>query len=426
MHRCVFLPLLLLLLVTPVFAAGNLTLNSTTSGTSVFVNTRILTTIMNLSLNSTGGDANVTGFNLTINGTASIGNVTLVAILNSTGSVIASNTTSTTPSMFVVLIPGGFNVTGGTVKTLLVAVNISSVAPSQTTVNISVNNVTGVFVDTGSNVSSAAGFVNSSSSQIHDVHANVSISPRVVDTFIVNQSFAYTITPTGTDAVQNVSVAIPAGFTLINLTAVERNGMNLTSIVNFTNTTAADRLNVSFIVPSAQVIRLLFTANASTATPGAFSSTLAGSNLSAVATDPVNGNQTTVAPQVLANITSVAASKTAAVVNGSDYWEFALTVNITDAVAGLLQFAMANWTDNSGNNLGLTGCSTYCATLRNSSTFGAPGNISVTNDYNLTAGIPYTTSGVSTVTTYLRMVIPSGTAISSSWFTTYRVSFRQT
>jgi len=414
-----FLPIL----ASPVFAAGNLSVNSTNLALA-YINTRALTNMLNLSLNSTGGDTNLTGINVTIGGTASIGNVTLVALVNSTGSVIASNTTNSSSTGFTIFIAGGFNVSGTTLKNLIVALNTSSSAATLVTVNISLSPSASFFVDSGSNATVLAGFINSSSSQIQDVRANASITPNIVDTFVVNQSFTYIFTPTGANAIQNFNVGLPSSFTLVNITAVEQGGSNLSSAL-YTNATQSSQVNVTLNTPINAIVKIFFTANTSSDTTGNFSSVIAGSNLTNVATEIATGNRTNVTAKQLVNVTNVGAMKTVAILNDTDYWEFNFTINITDTVTGLLQLKMNNWTSNQpAGSIVLFNSTEHFATFRTSSNFSATSRVNVTNEYNITSGLSISASPASPVIVFLRMLIPRNTVISSSWYTTYSMIFR--
>ena len=62
--------------------------------------------------------------------------------------------------------------------------------------------------------------------------------------------------------------------------------------------------------------------------------------------------------------------------------------------------------------------------MRNETNFNTTGRFNILNRYNGTTGINHTASTASTFTVILRMVIPSGTAISSNWFTIYNFLFR--
>jgi len=124
-------------------------------------------------------------------------------------------------------------------------------------------------------------------------------------------------------------------------------------------------------------------------------------------------------------VTNITASKTTAIVNGTDYWEFNISVNFTDMLTGLLQFKMTNWNNTEGKPvIPLTNGTDSFATLRNAFDFSSAAKYNITNDYNLTSGLSYSSTGPGLQTIFLRMIIPSGTEIASTWFSTYSMIFR--
>ncbi len=418
---------LFVLAVSPVFAAGNLNVSSANMAPA-YINTRNQTNMLNLTFGSYGGDSNLTAINVSI-GNLSTGNISAVSIVNSTGAVLIANSTAAsatnnTMAKFTLYIPNGLNITSGTNRSLIIAINVSSTATPRTVVSVQINGTVEigiVQVDNGTNVTIVSGFSNSSASQIQDVHANASITPRIVDTNVINQSFVYTFTPTGTDTISNLTLALPTSYPLVALSIIEHDGTNSTTGVS--NATTASQINVTLNTPTPSPVKLYFTVNTSGAASGLFTSTITGSNLTNVATDPVNNNQTNVTTKQLLNVTSVGAMKVAAIVNNTDYWEFNFTVNVTDTVTGLLQFKMTNWSDSSGQNMSLSSGNTSYATLRSSSDFNTTSKFNITNEYNLTQGLSYTsTSGL--ITIFLRMIIPTSTPISATWYTTYSMLFR--
>ena len=188
-----------------------------------------------------------------------------------------------------------------------------------------------------------------------------------------------------------------------------------TTTINISKTgtlfTANDRLIVNFTVN---------TSSADVAS-SAFTSVLYGSNLSDVGAN-YTGSAASVATQQLVNITSVKIVKGAAILNGTDYWEFNLTVNFTANVTGLLQFNMTNWTNSNGQNMSLVNGTANLSSLRDNQNMSHTMNVS--NSY--TNGISIT--GCCTTGTFyyvvLRMIIPLNTPVSNNWAATYGVLFR--
>ena len=128
------------------------------------------------------------------------------------------------------------------------------------------------------------------------------------------------------------------------------------------------------------------------------------------------------------NVSNVALAKGAAIVNGTDYWEFNFTVNFTANVTGTIQFKLTNWTDASSPpdtiNLNTTGGVYYASLRNNSANFSDPNaKFNVTNVYG-DIGINRTVTDGSSATFILRMIIPAGSAVSSTWAATYNWLFR--
>ncbi len=408
--------------VSPVFAGGNLTVTGHNLASN-YTNTKTVTNMLNLSLDVTpgagDGTVNITVINVTIGGNATIGNISSVNITSSTGSFIASNTTNSTANAFTIYIPNGIFVNASTNSSIIIAINLSSYALARSNISVNVTtNASIVTATTGDNITITN--TTSTESKIQDVHATASISPRYVDTNVTNQSLTYTINTTGNDKFNSTSITIPAGYTVVNVTYVGDSNGSLTALANIGF--SAYLINVNYTSGYNGTLTINFTVNTNTSTVNstAFISTISGSNLTSVATD-VSGTYTSVTTQQLPNVTNIAIIKSAAYANGTDYWEFNFTINITASVNGSLQFKMSNWTNpQTGQNISLTACSTNCATLRDSNN---PSNvINVTQNYDTATGVSFTGGGIKNV--ILKMIIPQSTNIYSSWLATYSMLFR--
>ncbi|MBI3190454.1 hypothetical protein HYZ41_01995 [archaeon] len=426
MRTILVLALLLAVMVSPAFAAGNLTINST-SLAPTFINTRNLTNMLNLTFNSTFGGTNLTALNVTISGNATIGNVSSISAINSTGAVIATTSTNISSTKFTISITGGLNVTTSSTASFIIAVNMTANATVLSNLSVQINEAEFI-ADTGTNISLASGSSNSSFSQIQDVHASASISPRVVDTNVINQTLVYTITPTGANTINRTVINLPASYQIVNLVNITASGSScLSSLCNqytFNSTQITVNFSTPFVNTTANTpIIINFTVNtSSTSTSGIFTSTISGSNITDVITDVVN-NQTNVTTKQILNVTNIGVMKTVAIVNGSDYWEFNYSISFSDTVSGILQFRMTNWSSTDSYSIALSNTTTSFATLRSSPDFNTTSKLNITNEYNMTQSLQYTNvSGA--ITLFLRMIIPTGTQISQSWFTTYGMLFR--
>ncbi len=401
--------LAMLLMVSPAFAALSVTGVNVAPG---YINTRTTTNMLNLSM---VGGANITAIAVSLNGTAS--DVSAVYLLDTNGSTIALTTTISAKTS--VTIPAGYNVSGNSI--IIIAINVSNSAALSG--NISVN-VTSNETDFTSNANvSFTNIPNSTTPMIRDIHANVTISPNYVDTNTTNQTLVYWIIPTGRTPINKTVITIPSGFNFTNISTVQIDGSNISILV--LNTTAPNYINITLTPTNSTTnpIKVTFNVNTSlTNVSGLFTSTIEGNGLRAVATDIAGSINVTT--QQLIRSAIITPTKLTAFANGTDYWEFSIALNFTANATGMVQFRMANWSNTAGQNISIidSGCSSSCASLR--SPTNASNTVNVTN--------AYTDSGVSvsnvadglTFAPILRMIIPSGTAISNTWYTTYDILFR--
>ncbi len=427
MYRYALPMMMLLILVSPSLAGGNLTINGSDMAPS-YVNTAGSFAMLNLSLNVTPGagdnTVNITYINITVKN-ATISNISAVEVRNSTGSTIASNSTNSSAANFTVYFPGGYVVNSSTGNaTLVVVFNISSSASrfNKTAANISLGAV--VTTVAGDNVTYAT--VESSHSQIQDVHAGAGITPHFADTGAVNQTFLYNITPTGSDLVKNISITIPPDFTNLVLVSMKRGGNVLVPETDYSNSTVSNRINITLVSSTNLELIINFTLNTSSSETGniTFNSTVSSGNASTTTTAVNTG----VTIKQLIRIHNVQGVKTTALPNGTDYWEFNFTINVTESVSGLIHFKMSNWNNSASQIISLTNstvidnntgyyASLYLAT--NSSRI-----FNVTTYYNMTRGVQLSAAANTLYYVTLKMIAPSATPVSSSWWTTYSMLFR--
>jgi hypothetical protein len=244
-----------------------------------------------------------------------------------------------------------------------------------------------------------------------------------VDTNTINQTLVLTITPTGRTPINKTVITIPAGYSFVNVSTVQYNGVNSTSDLSIT--TSPNYINITANTPSNATlnpIKVWFNVNTSVAyASGLFTPAIWGEGINGISGDVVSVNVTT---QQLVNNVTITPTKMAAIVNGVDYWEFNFTLNITANATGLLQFKMSNWTDTSGNRMNISDGTTAYATLRNTSDFATTNKININSSYVDGVGITKVATQNELFTVILRMIIPSGTPISNSWMTTYGILFR--
>jgi len=429
----------------PVFAA-TLSITSNPVNLTAYNNTGTNVTMLNLTLNLTGENSvNVANIIVTFNSTngslnASQTNLS-VCLYNSTvnssnnlgcGTVwnVSGNVNQTNITL------SNFNITNSTEKNLLIVYEVYRNATTPINISLYINDNSSITLSNSSVIIDNSTFpISSNFTQIQDLHASASISPRYVDTNVENQSFSYTINVTGNDKVNVTIINIPNGYNVTNVTNVAVAGIECYSVpvpsctVNY----ADKQINVTIGASgtgTTNEIKINFTTNTSSnpVNSTAFSSVIDGGNLTGIPTDATNCS-TNVTTKQLINVTNVAIMKNTAVVNGTDYWEFNFTLNISANVSGLIQFKMNPWNSSSANatlNLtnATTGNITYYASLRNESSFSTTNKFNITNEYNITQGISLNATENNIYHVFLRMVIPLGTPIASDWWTTYSMLFR--
>lgn len=444
----------MLALVAPAFAEG--TLNVTRGGLNApsYINTNQTVVVLNITLNATFGNVNVTGINISLMGTASTGNISAVSVYNDSDNngVIgssdillgANNTWDTVSNISWVNFTTDFMVPAEKVVFFLIVFNTSTNAASVATVGANISSNLSIFVRGNNNITIPTTTINSTLSQIQDVHATGTLTSRFVDTSVVNQSFLAVLNVQGRDNFENISITVPPEYPIMNVTALS----NTTAII-YNISLAGLNLNISFggntinisnftrgFNSEDSIIRINFTANTSAAAVPSLSVnlTISGGNLSYVNVTANSTGSLNVTTQVMISVINASVTKRTAIVNGTDYWEFNLTVNITANASGLLQFRMNNWsstTRGSGilsltNETGIfgSGTLTYYATLRNQSSTSGSSQVNVTTDYgSLTRGLSLSYTALTRILV-LKMIIPNGTPTADDWRTTYFMLFR--
>lgn len=441
MRNAYVIILAFLLFSSPIFAAGTLTVTKGVASTPSYINTRDNTVVISVILNATTDNVNISAINITIfNATVTDGNITgnisnifvyndtnNNSIIDSADSILATNS-SVTSNFTILNFSSAFTVPKTSLRTILIVVNVSSSATRFISLGVNITANTSITTAAADTISFPVSYINSTLMQIQDVHASASISPRVVDTNVTNQTLVYVITPTGADRINSTVINIPSGYTFIGVNATTIDGSNTSGSYNLVGNIIGStqlRINYTGAGQTNQPIIVYFVINTSLTSVSSieFNSTISGSNVTN-ATTSVTNFATNVTTRQLINVTRVTTIKNTAYLNGTDYWEFNFTFNFTANVSGSIQFAMNNWTNFEGTaNISLTNGTDFYAPLRDGGNTSRIINIS--NTYNQGLNI---TNCCTTNTVYslvLRMVIPSTvTTVSSGWWTTYIMLFR--
>ncbi len=402
-----------------------------------YSNTNSYVKLLNLSLNLTGIDSvSIVSINVTFNSTASINanatNLTVCAF-NETFDAISCNSTW---SGNTTVLNMNYEVTNATEKTLYIGyyinrslVNLSVIHGLNVSLYIS-SNESITLNDTSVLKDNSTFPLSSRFTQIQDLHAVASISPHYVDTNVKNQSFVYVVNATGLDGIDYLNLTVPGEFTNIQLKYCEFTGGG--EHHTYSNCTGVADVSGSMIIINPTgfdftYLKLNFTAdtNQSGEFTRTFNASVSGGNLTDIpVSESSSGALNVTTKQLINNVTITSVKNTAYITSdGSDYWEFNFTVNITANVSGLLQFKMNNWYSPSKNaTINLTNGTAYYAKLWKSD---EPSNtINVTTEYDASKGISLSNfSGLLRLT--LRMYIPPTVqAVTNDWYTLYWMLFR--
>src|SRR3989344_263733 len=302
---------------------------------------------------------------------------------------------------------------------LIISLNISIAGAlgNNTRVNITSNASFNFSALSGINVTVELRNRASNLSTIVDVHASTSVTPRYVDTFAFNQTMIYTVNITGRDSIGNITIVIPTEYTNVSIAQIKRDGSVVTT--DFTSSNVSSRINISFITAAATSIIINFTVNSSAATSNlSFNATLKDWRLNAT---PQNNNTGVQALSIL-TINNVVGSKLTALPNGTDYWEFNFTFNFSANITGGLLFRMQDWMDNASQTINVNTSNSSYAVAR----LDADGtkSLNVTNVYNVSRYMQMSLDSTSQQRLALKMILPVGTPVSSTWWTNYFMLFR--
>ena len=441
--------ILMLAMAAPAFA-GSVRINATNMAPT-YANTGDLVHVLTLSpMVNASGVTNITQLNITINRIDAPRNISGIFVyLNTTGgavgSVVGSNT-SITANVSRIAFTTVVNISEANHTLLFVLVNVSKGATSRSTFNVSLNATADIEIGPDHNVHNLS-TTNSSTTQIQHVHAIGTLTPRYVDTNVKNQSFVMYLEINGTDMFENLSIKVPSEYPIANVTGLSNStttiyGNDTVGYSPFLNITyGGDTINITdFRIGFSNedaYLKINLTANTSAAAVASFrfNVTLHGSNLSAVnVTDNATGSMNTTTQQLITAI-GAAFTKRGAIINGSDFWELNLTINITANVSGILQFRMNNWNSttagfgllNITNETGLvTTNSANYALLRNTSSTGSTnsGQLNISTEYGApTRGLALRYTGTTRVL-ILKMVIPLNTPTADDWGAAYFMLFR--
>jgi hypothetical protein len=439
------LVLVLLFLIVRNAIAADVVVSSNKVDLPTFVNTNSNITMLNLSISS---------------GTESILLKNLIVNFNSTGELNASNTNlsvcvylSEMNSSNLLGCNSLWNVSGNvnqtnitisnltinqTAKTMLITYRIFRNVSVPMNVSLFVLNDSFIFNTTNLTINFVNGvaynattkYFSSNFTQIQDLHATANLLPRYADTNVKNQEIIYIINSTGKDIINSTIINLPNDleFEVSGYSIIKTDNTNLsdTACAGYCNKTQ-NEIKVSYFVNNIGIKAVTLRLKINTTTEEknlTINSTISGGNLSNIQTD-FNEPETTLIVKQLLNVTDIGVMKNTAIVNGTDYWLFNFTVNITANVSGLIQFKMDPWRSDSKNiTIPLTNGTgenkTYYASMWLST--NTSNIFNVTEEYS--SGILLNATANKSYTLILKMIIPRNTPIANDWWTTYSILFR--
>ncbi len=283
--------------------------------------------------------------------------------------------------------------------------------------------------------------MSTSLTKIANLHVVASLRPNYADTNVTNQTITYLISLlSGTDNVNRTSIVVPSEYHVENVTSVKTGTAQKTIDYN-SNCPASSGVQtdhacvevgqtINITLPGSGAdssqnntieVKILVDTPAIGASGNITSTVEDGSGVNLVENSTYYGRNVTLTAKQLVEVKNITAIKNSAFANGNDYWEFNITLNITENVNGTLQMRMNNWTNSNGDKIPLTsGTSNYAMIYKN-------GHI----DENATVKTSYTSSGISYANVHgkqnviLRMIIPSDAPQSSdNWWTKFWMIFR--
>jgi hypothetical protein len=428
--------LALAFMATPGFAYLKVTPNYVNLSSQANLGSNV--TMLNLTFNLTDSTiVNLTqiafSFNTTSGYTGNQTNLSVCIYNTNLSSPVGCNSSWVTSDNIIVNV--GLDVSNTTNLNLLATYSIPFNTPNPLNMGLDIASNNSINLNTTSVIVNDTSFpIASNHTTVRVVSASASLSPSYVDTNAENQTFRYFIYQTSGDSFNNASIIIPPGFTLIdviNYTIIWSNNNNSTfrGCTPYCNKTG----NNLTIIDAAGIknLTVFFTANTNSIplNSTAFNSTIDGTNVQGINTSVLGSINATVLN--LISVNNISTSKNSAYVNGSDYWEFSLSVNTSATVNGKIQFRMNDWNSPSkGKNMSVFDGTRYYAFLWDDTAFAnATNKINVTNNYNITNGVVLNASSGVNYVLRLRMIIPamiqsSATPIASDWWTTYSILFR--
>ncbi len=434
----------LLLCALPLAFGTTLNVSSTGSEQPIVnrnYNSSTLFDVMVLNLSANESSVNITSINFTITGSVlngTYGNISEILLYNGAnviGSELLENESSENDTVLV-HINNGF-VVNTTPEYITVKMNITPSATTGITFGINLTSNTSITTDNSSDLINGSFPMFSGNVEIANLHATAEVSPHYVDTNVANQTLTYTIKLLpGTDNVKEIHIIFPDNFTVENVTLV-KTGPNEKTIdyeTSCSSNVSVDHVclelgqetNITFsgagVDSSSEnsTITVKFLADTpSSSFGGRINSTIDDSFIPFTTNTTCDGNSTMINVKQLIKVSGISAIKNRAFANGKDYWEFNLTINITENVTGLLQMRMDNWTDDSGKP-------DHFIAINGNALIYESGH----TDRNSTVGNSYAngisfTNAVGEKNIILKMTIPQNTSQTSyGWWTKFWMLFR--
>lgn len=435
-----FYPILFFLFLFNIVVAQELSIDSSSIALPTFENTKKNLTMINLTLNLSGVKAvKIESISIKLNTTSNKNaNETnlVVCVFNSSSSLIncssnwKGNETNITFSNLVI--------TNDTVTNLLIVAQLNENLFTPLNFSILLENNDSIALNDSGVIITGNFPISSEFIEVHDLHANGEIRPRFVDTNVVKQKFIVIINKTGDESFDRVHILLPSILNLSNVTLYEW-GTGQDSCSSPGCVFSGNEINITR--SGTNYLKITFLATTiNTTSVGSIEAKIYNSYLSDVDVDEKTTGSFNVTIKNLLQIIDQNVMKGAAIINGSDYWLFNITFNLTAPVNGTFQFKMSNWTrwSNSSFSIPLVSNNYYYAWFgKNLTTIKAQGvsNSSTSNDRTFitntygqeTHGLSFSYSE-SPFTIFVKMIIPNNSSYCcySDWFAQFWALFRAT
>ncbi len=433
---------------------ANVTVTQTPITLDTYTNTGDRLIMLNLSFNLSGiENTTINYIDVSYNSTYGINassSLLKVCSYNSSLVQLGCNNTWTNNKTSV---PLNYKITNQSVENILIGLDLTGNVETPNNVSISILQNVSIHLSNSSILVLGTFPISSEFTEIHDLHATAYVSPRYVDTNVKGQSLIFVLNSTGDDNLTNFTLYMPVDFNITDVvytvshdTGTASGECGSSGACLFNSTTNIVKFSVTTLGASdINYLKLNITMN--TNSSGDFTRTFRGeiSNLyfPNVSIDEKTSGSLNVTTKQLLQVVNQSIMKGSALVNGTDYWLFNITFNLTAPVNGTFQFKMSNWTrwTRPDTNISIplvNGSGYYYAWIGTNLTGIRAQGVSnkttssdrtyITNDYG-SESHGLSISGKNLFTIFVKMIIPNNPkkyCCYADWFASFSALFRST